>query len=80
MPGIFDKSLVDRKLNVADDDAFEMARRFPKAEGLMVGMSSGATLHAALELAEELDEGVIVLILPDFGERYLSTNLFEVTG
>jgi len=46
----------------------------------MVGMSSGATVHAALELAEELDEGVIVLILPDFGERYLSTNLFDVTG
>jgi len=80
VPGIFDKSLVDRKVNVADDDAFEMAGRFAKVEGLMVGMSSGATVHAALELAEELDEGVIVLILPDFGERYLSTNLFDVTG
>ena len=43
----------------------------------MVGMSSGATVYAALELAKDLEQGVIVLILPDFGERYLSTNLFD---
>jgi cysteinyl-tRNA synthetase len=76
VPGIFDKSLVDRKVNVADEDAFEMARRIAKVEGMLVGMSSGAVVFAALELSEELEEGVVVMILPDFGERYLSTDLF----
>ena len=76
VPGIFDKKLVDEKVNVADDDAYEMARRAAKAEGLLVGMSSGAALYSALELAGRLEQGVIVLILPDFGERYLSTDLF----
>ena len=76
VPGIFDKKLVDEKVNVADEDAYEMARRAAKAEGLLVGMSSGAALFSALELAGTIDGGVIVVILPDFGERYLSTALF----
>jgi cysteinyl-tRNA synthetase len=76
VPGIFDKRWVDEKVNVADEDAFEMSRQAAKVEGLLVGMSSGAVLFQGLELAKNLDEGVIVLILPDFGERYLSTNLF----
>jgi len=76
VPGIFDKRLVDQKVNVADEDAFATARLFAKAEGLLVGMSSGAAVFAALELARSLERGLVVLILPDFGERYLSTNLF----
>ena len=76
VPGIFDKKLVDEKVNVGDDDAYEMARRAAKVEGLLVGMSSGAALFSALELAGSIDGGVIVVILPDFGERYLSTALF----
>jgi cysteinyl-tRNA synthetase len=76
VPGIFDKKLVDEKVNVTDDDAYETARRAAKAEGLLVGMSSGAALFSALELAGRLEAGVIVVILPDFGERYLSTALF----
>jgi len=79
VPGIFDKRLVDQKVNVADEDAFEMARRFAKVEGLMVGMSSGASVFAALELGKTLEQGVIVLVLADFGERYLSTNLFNAS-
>ncbi len=78
VPGIFSKHLVDEKVNVADEDAFETARRAAKQEGLLVGMSSGATLYAALDLAARLTEGLIVAILPDFGERYLSTDLFPV--
>ncbi len=78
VPGIFSKQLVDEKVNVADEDAFETARRAAKQEGLLVGMSSGATLYAALDLAARLTEGLIVAILPDFGERYLSTDLFPV--
>jgi cysteinyl-tRNA synthetase len=77
VPGIFDKRLVDQKVNVADEDAFETSRRVAKAEGMLVGMSSGAVVFQGLELSKSLDEGVIVLILPDFGERYLSTNLFS---
>ena len=77
VPGIFDKGLVDQKVNVADEDAFETSRRIAKIEGLMVGMSSGAVVYAALELAASLEQAVIVVILPDFGERYLSTNLFD---
>ncbi len=80
VPGIFDRRLVDEKVNISDEDAFETARRATRAEGLLVGMSSGAALCAALQLAARLQEGVIVVILPDSGERYLSTSLFEVTG
>jgi cysteinyl-tRNA synthetase len=76
VPGIFDKRLVDQKVNVADEDAFETARRIAKAEGMLVGMSSGAAVFGALELSKRLEQGVIVLIIPDFGERYLSTDLF----
>jgi cysteinyl-tRNA synthetase len=78
VPGIFDKKRVDVKVNVADEDAYATSRRAAKEEGLLVGMSSGAALFAALELAGRIDEGVIVVILPDFGERYLSTSLFTV--
>ncbi len=77
VPGIFERKLVDQKVNVADEDAFETSRRLAKSEGLLVGMSSGAAMFAALDLARRLEEGVIVVILPDFGERYLSTSLFS---
>jgi cysteinyl-tRNA synthetase len=77
VPGIFDKSLVDEKIEIADEDAFETARSLAKNKGMMLGMSSGAAVFVALELARDLSEGVIVLILPDFGERYLSTDLFS---
>ena len=76
VPGIFDKQLVDQKVNVADDDAFETARRIAKVEGMLVGMSSGAAVFEALELSKTLEQGVIVLPLADSGERYLSTDLF----
>ena len=76
VPGIFDKRLVDEKVNVADEDAFETSRRVARVEGLLVGMSAGASVFAAMELARRIDTGVIVLILPDSGERYLSTDLF----
>ncbi len=75
-PGIFDKNLPGKIVNVSDEDAYEMARRLAADEGIFVGMSSGAAMVAALERAREIREGLIIAILPDGGERYLSTPLF----
>ncbi|MDD2388202.1 MAG: cysteine--tRNA ligase [Desulfobacterales bacterium] len=77
-PGIFDKRLLDKKINIDDEDAFEMTRRLAKEEGLFVGMSSGAAMAIAMKEAAGLDKGTIVMIFPDSGERYLSTPLFDV--
>jgi len=76
-PGIFDREAVDEIMNIEDDDAFNMARRLAKEEGIFVGMSSGAAMAAAYKLAERMDEGTVVTLFPDGGERYLSTTLFE---
>ncbi len=75
-PGIFDKSLPYQIIHIADDKAFKMSRLLARKEGLFVGMSSGAAMSAALQRAEELKEGCIIVILPDGGEKYLSTPLF----
>ncbi len=75
-PGIFDKSLLYRIVNVADEDAFRTARALAREEGIFVGMSSGAAMFAAMQRAEELEEGMVVVLFPDGGERYLSTPLF----
>jgi cysteinyl-tRNA synthetase len=75
-PGIFDKSMLDEKINILDEDAFEMARRLARQEGIFAGMSSGAAMHVAVQKAKEMDHGFIVVIFPDSGERYLSTELF----
>ncbi len=75
-PGIFDKSLPFQIVNIPDDDAFEHARLLARREGILAGMSAGAAIRAALLRAGQIDEGVIVAILPDGGERYLSTPLF----
>ena len=75
-PGIFERDRLDEKVNILDDDAFEMARRLTREEGILAGMSSGAAMHVACEKAKEMKSGVIVVIFPDGGERYLSTELF----
>jgi cysteinyl-tRNA synthetase len=77
-PGIFDKKLLDEKVNILDEDAFEMSRKLAREEGLLVGMSSGAAMFVAAQKASEMEEGLIVVIFPDSGERYLSTELFTV--
>jgi len=77
-PGIFDKKRLDEKVNILDEDAFETARRLAKEEGILVGMSSGAAMFVAAQKAMEMEEGLIVVIFPDGGERYLSTELFAV--
>ncbi len=77
-PGIFDKKRLDEKVNILDEDAFETARRLAREEGILAGMSSGAAMFVAAQKASEMEEGVIVVIFPDSGERYLSTELFAV--
>ena len=76
-PGIFDKARLDEKVNILDEDAFEMSRRLTREEGILAGMSSGAAMFIAAQKAKLLEEGLIVVIFPDSGERYLSTELFS---
>ena len=71
-PGIFDPSLPDRTLEIPTEDAHDMVRRLAREEGLFVGISSGAAAAAALKVAEELDQGVVVTVFPDAGYKYLS--------
>lgn len=78
VPGNFDRSVVDEIVRVKDDDAIRASRRLAQSEGLLAGISSGAALHAALEIARrpENEGKTIVALLPDTGERYLSTQLY----
>ena len=75
LPKIFDPKRVDRVMDIAEEDAIDTARKMAKQEGVFAGMSSGGALSAALQLAGNLKEGVIVFICCDRGDRYLSTEL-----
>ncbi|MTE27540.1 cysteine synthase CysM [Winogradskyella ouciana] len=77
LPKIFNSSKVDRIYEVSQEEAIVMARRLAKEEGIFAGMSSGGATTVALRLAKELKEGVIVSIICDRGDRYLSSDLFE---
>ena len=79
IPKVMDMSLVDEIVTVSNEDAFAAARNVAKTDGLLVGISSGAVIHAAAQIASRPEnEGKnIVILLPDTGERYLSTSLFE---
>ncbi len=77
LPKIFDRSRVDRVIEIAERDARVMAKNLAREEAIFSGMSSGGAAHAAIELAKELTEGVIVFIVCDRGDRYLSSDLFD---
>lgn len=79
IPGVLDTNIIDEIVKVSNDDSYEAAREVAKTEGLLVGISSGAALYAAKEMAkkEENKDKNIVVLLPDTGSRYLSTDLFE---
>lgn len=77
VPGIYDPNFPDRKIAVQAEEAYLTAREAARDEGLFVGFSAGAAIFAARKIAQENEDGVIVAILPDGGERYLSTALWE---
>jgi S-sulfo-L-cysteine synthase (O-acetyl-L-serine-dependent) len=77
VPKIYNPDLFDEKVTVEDGEAFETTRRLALEEGLFLGMSSGAAVAGALRIAGKMDHGSIVVILPDRGDRYLSTTLFR---
>ena len=79
VPAVLDTTIYDRIIPVTTAQAYEAARKMGKTEGILVGISSGAALHAALELAKEPENAgkTIVVLLPDTGDRYLSTDLFK---
>lgn len=78
VPGNYDAAVVDEVISVADEDAFRASRELASTEGLLAGISSGAALHAACQLAQrpDMQEKTIVVLLPDTGERYLSAGLY----
>jgi cysteine synthase B len=76
LPKIFDPKRVDRTMDISEESAVQMARQLAKTEGIFAGMSSGGACSAALQLATEIDSGVIVFIACDRGDRYLSSDLF----
>jgi cysteine synthase B len=77
LPRIFDPARVDRIIDISEADARTFTKRLAGEEGILAGMSSGGALKAALEIAEEINEGVIVFIICDRGDRYLSSDLFS---
>lgn len=77
LPKIFDPSKVDRTIDVSETEAREITKRLALEEGVFAGMSSGGAVAVALRLAEELESGVIVVIICDRGDRYLSSDLFD---
>ena len=76
-PKIYDPRMLDEKIVVHDEEAFEATRLLATKEGIFVGMSSGAAVAGALRIAKEMDSGIVVALLPDRGDRYLSTELFR---
>jgi cysteine synthase B len=76
VPGIYHEERLDGKIAVSTEDAYSMVYRLSQEEGVLVGQSSGAAMFAALKVARKLNSGTIVTIFPDFGDKYLTTNLW----
>ena len=77
VPKIFNPEIIDEKITIEDEKAFETTRLLATKEGIFVGMSSGAAVAGAFDVAKNIDSGKIVTLLPDRGDRYLSTTLFR---
>ena len=79
VPSIYDETMIDESVKVTTEDAFKTAREIIRHEGIFVGMSSGAAMYATIKIAEKIDSGRIVVIFPDRGEKYLSTDFLVNT-
>jgi cysteine synthase B len=77
LPAIYDPTLVDRHIGIDADETWAMTRRLARQAGLFVGLSSGAAMAGAIEVASTLEEGVVVTLLPDDGSKYISLGLFD---
>jgi cysteine synthase A len=82
VPDVLNTKIYDEIIRVKNEDAFSLARRMPREEGLLVGISSGAAVWAAIQVARRPENAgkLVVVIIPSFGERYLSTPLFADLG
>jgi S-sulfo-L-cysteine synthase (O-acetyl-L-serine-dependent) len=76
VPGIYHEEELDEKFPASTEDAYAMVYRLAQEEGILVGQSSGAAMHATLQIARKLRSGVLVTVFPDFGDKYLTTNLW----
>ncbi len=77
VPSLYEPSRIDITIMVETEVAYEMTRQIIEKEGIFVGMSSGAAMYATIQLAHKIESGIIVVVFPDRGEKYLSTNLFK---
>lgn len=78
IPGVYSKDVVDEIFEVSDEDSYKVAREFATKEGILIGISSGAALHAGIEIAKKLGKGKkIVVVSPDGGEKYFSSGLYD---
>ena len=77
VPSLYDPSQIDITIMVETEVAYETTRQIVEKEGIFVGMSSGAAMYATIQLAKKIGSGIIVVVFPDRGEKYLSTNLFR---
>jgi len=77
IPGVLQLDLIDEIIKVSSEDAKKTAQRLAREEGIIVGISSGAATWAALEVGKRIENKMVVVILPDTGERYLTTDLFQ---
>ncbi len=77
VPSLYEPSKIDITIMVETEVAYEMTRQIVEKEGIFVGMSSGAAMYATIQLAKKIRSGIIVVVFPDRGEKYLSTNLFK---
>lgn len=76
IPGIYHEEQLDEKIAVSTEDAYAMVYRLSQEEGVLVGQSSGAAMHVTLQIARKLRSGTVVTVFPDFGDKYLTTNLW----
>ena len=77
VPEIYDPTIADENLGIPTEEAYEMVKRLAREEGVLVGLSGGAAVATSLKIARELESGVVVAILPDGADKYLSESFWE---